>query len=318
MIGRMCFAIVLLGLSCLVLVNRTNAAEFEGITLGLVSPSWNTQLPSAVAQKAGFFTEQNVDVRSVTIGSGGAIMMALLASGQAQMVVAGAVAALRGISQGAPAVIVAGLVDKVDYTLVAAKGIRQISELRGKVIGSTGAGSFSEFAVIESLKRKGLTRDKDYTLLPVGGTAVRIAALRSGRVHAAPLSSGERITLEMDGYPVLMEIGEVIPEYPFLVVIATNEFVKSSPEKVVAFLRGLDRAIDLIKKDKDKAVALGKAFGLSGDPKIQRKFIEYVAKGFQLRLSMKNVASLLDVLGIKEPPERFFNDSLLNRALATK
>lgn len=115
-----------------------------------------------------------------------------------------------------------------------------------------------------------------------------------------------------------MEIGEVIPEYPFLVVIATNEFVKSSPEKVVAFLRALNRAMDLIKKDKDKAVALGKAFGLSGDPKIQRKFIEYVAKGFQIRLSMKNVASLLDVLGIKDPPERFFNDSLLNRALAIK
>ena len=36
---------------------RAGAAEFKGITMGLVSTSWNTQLPPAVAQQAGFDIE---------------------------------------------------------------------------------------------------------------------------------------------------------------------------------------------------------------------------------------------------------------------
>lgn len=74
-------------------------------------------------------------MRSVTIASGGPIMMALLSSGQAEMVIAGAVAMLRGIASGAPAVVVGGIVDKPDYALVGAKGMKSLSDLKGKVIG---------------------------------------------------------------------------------------------------------------------------------------------------------------------------------------
>ncbi len=162
------------------------ASEFRGITLGLVSTSWNTQLPPAVAERAGFFRGEGLEVRSITIASGGPVIMALLTSGQTDMVIAGAVAMLRGIASGAPAAIVGGIVDKPDYALVGAKGMKSLNDLKGKVVGSTGAGSFSEFAVAESLRRSGLMRDRDYTLIPVGGTAVRVAALATNKIQAAP------------------------------------------------------------------------------------------------------------------------------------
>jgi ABC-type nitrate/sulfonate/bicarbonate transport system substrate-binding protein len=215
-------------------------------------------------------------------------------------------------------VIVGGVFDKADYILMGAKGIKDLNGLRGKIIGTTGAGSFSEFAVVESLKRKaGLIRDKDYTILPVGGTAVRVAALQSGRIHAAPLSSGERVDLEAAGFPALMDVGKVIPEFPFLVVTATNDFAKSHPDKVVGFLRALDRATELIRKDRGKAVSLGKAHRLPGEPETQRKYLEHVADNFQLRLQKDNIDSLLKVLGINQAPEAFFDDSFLKRALNT-
>jgi ABC-type nitrate/sulfonate/bicarbonate transport system substrate-binding protein len=139
------------------------AAEFKGITLGLVSTSWDTQLAPVVAQQAGFFKQENLDVRNVTVTQGGAVMIALLTSGQAQMAITGAVSALQAISRGAPITIVSGVFDKAEYILMGAKGIHDLNGLRGKLIGSTGAGSFSEFAVVESLRRKGnLIRDKDY------------------------------------------------------------------------------------------------------------------------------------------------------------
>jgi len=292
--------------------------EFKGITMGLVSTSWNTQLPPAVAQQAGFFKEEGLEIRAVTVASGGPIMMALLSSGEADIVISGAVAILRGIASGAPAVIVGGQVDKPDYALVGAKGLKTVSDLKGKVIGSTGAGSFSEFAVTESLRRKGLLRDRDYTLLPVGGTAIRVAALQTGKIHAAPLSSAERIRVEEEGYPVLLEVGKTIPEYPFTVVAATKKYAGANAENLVGILLALDKAIGLIRKDKDRAVQLGKAYGLRGDLPTQRRALDYVADDFDIRLKKENLAALLNVLGIKKPPEDFFDETFLSRALSNR
>ena len=298
----------------LIALPSAQSAEFKGITLGLVSVSWNTQLPPAIAQKAGFFKDEGLDVRLVTIASGGPVMMALLASGEADMVISGAVAILRGIASGAPAVVVGSQLGKPDYTLMGAKGMRSLEELKGKVVGSTGAGSFSEFAVVESLRRKGMIRNRDYTLLPVGGTSVRIAALQAKKIDAAPLSSGERVRIEEEGFPVLLQIGKVLPEFPFTVLAATKKFAGSSPDKVSAMLRALDRAIRLIREDKDRAVQIGKAYGLRGDPTTQRKALEYVADDFEVALKRDQVAALLKVLNIKNSPEELFDESYLARS----
>ena len=86
----------------------SGAAEVQVVTVALVSTSWNTGLPTAVARGAGFFKEEGLEVRPVTLASSGPIMMALLMSGQADFVIAGAVAILRGIARGAPVVVVSG------------------------------------------------------------------------------------------------------------------------------------------------------------------------------------------------------------------
>jgi ABC-type nitrate/sulfonate/bicarbonate transport system substrate-binding protein len=78
----------------------SSAAEVHVITVALVSTSWNTGLPTAVARGAGFFKEEGLEVRPVTLASSAPIMMALLTSAQADLVIAGAVAILRGIARG--------------------------------------------------------------------------------------------------------------------------------------------------------------------------------------------------------------------------
>jgi ABC-type nitrate/sulfonate/bicarbonate transport system substrate-binding protein len=80
--------------------------------------SWNTGLPTAVARGAGFFKEEGLDVRPVTLSSSGPIMMALLMSGHADLVIAGAVAILRGIAQNAPVVVVSGHLNRMSYALM--------------------------------------------------------------------------------------------------------------------------------------------------------------------------------------------------------
>jgi ABC-type nitrate/sulfonate/bicarbonate transport system substrate-binding protein len=125
---RCCTFLLMKKIFCLILIalidlawRSSGAAELQAITVALVSPSWNTGLPTAVARGAGFFKEEGLDVRPVTLSSSGPIMMALLMSGQADFVIAGAVAILRGIARGAPVVVVGGHLNRMSYALMADK-----------------------------------------------------------------------------------------------------------------------------------------------------------------------------------------------------
>ena len=198
-------------------------------------------------------------------------MMALLMSGQAQMVIAGGVAILRGIAHGAPVVIIGGELSRMSYALMGAKGVKSVSDLKGKMVGITGIGGLGEFAVVESLKRNGLTKDRDYTLLNIeGGTTARMAALRAGKVQAVPLTPGQRVQAEKEGLPVILDTRDSLAEFPSTLVASTREFTAAHPEQAVGFLRALSKAMGFIRKNKDKAIELGKLQGMN----------RYRAKGY--------------------------------------
>jgi NitT/TauT family transport system substrate-binding protein len=273
-------------------------------------------LPVVVAQQAGYFKEEGLNVHSVTIASGGTLMVAILTSGHADLVVSGVAAIMRAIDRGAPVTVVAGFQNKIDFALIGSKRVAQLEDLRGKTVGVTSAGSFSEFAVLEALKRRGFVRDKDYTLIAAGSTHLRIGALKGGKVDAIPLSSGERHTLEDEGYPLLLEVGKVVPEIPLAVLVAGKQFAAKEPELVARFIRALGKSMQLIKSNKEKAIQLAVAAKLRGNPETQRKALDYFAQDLGVEIERENIIALLTALAIKGEPDRFFDRSYLSRAMA--
>lgn len=295
------------------------AADHPVLTVALVSTSWNTGLPTAVARGMGYFAEEGLEVRPVTLASSGPIMMALLMSGQAQMVIAGGVAILRGIARGAPVVIIGGHLSRMSYALMGAKGYRSVSDLKGRIVGITGIGGLGEFAVVESLKRNGLNKDRDYTLLNIeGGTTARMAALRAGKVQAVPLTPGQRVQAEKEGLPVLLDTRDSLAEFPSTVIASTREFTAAHPDQAVRFLRALSKGMDFIQKNKDKAIAMGKAQGLRGDLAVERKALDYYADDLEIKLTPSNVAALLKIVDSSEPAAKYFDGSYLNQALGKR
>ena len=311
-------------LSFVILISVTihdfsRAAELQILTVALVSPSWNTNLPTAVARGAGFFKEEGLEVRPVILSSSGPIMMALLMSGQTDLVIAGAVAILRGISRGAPVVGVSGYLNRISYALMSAKGLKTVADLKGKTIGITGIGGMGEFTVVEALRRNGLVKDRDFTVLNIeGGPVARIAALKTGKVQAVPLTSGQRVQAESDGFTLLLDTREALPELPSTIVASTRDFASAHPDRVVRFLRALAKAMDLIRRDKDKAIALGKAQGLRGDIAIERKALDYYAQDLDIRLQKENIVALLKQIDVAESPQKYFDDSYLTRAIGVR
>jgi ABC-type nitrate/sulfonate/bicarbonate transport system substrate-binding protein len=295
-----------------------DAANSQLVTVTLVSPSWNTGLPTAVARGAGLFRDENLEVRPVTLSSSGPIMMALMMSGQTDLVISGATAIFRGIARGAPVIAVSGHHSRMNYALISVGTVRTISDLKGKAIGITGFGGMGEFAVVESLKRQGLVKDRDYTVLNIeGGAAARMAALKAGKVHAVPVTPGQRFAAEKEGFKVVLDVRDALSEIPSNIVTSTKEFAASHGDIVVRFLRALAKSTELIRRDKDKAIALAKANGLRGDAAIERKALDYYADDLDLRLKKEQVAVYLKLLDVTEPPEKFFDDSFLTRAIGS-
>jgi len=233
--------------------------------------------------------------------------------------VAGAVAILRGIAHGAPVVGVAGYLNRISYSLMGAKGLRTVADLKGKTIGITGIGGMGEFTVVEALRRNGLVKDRDFTVLNIeGGPAARIAALKSGKVNAVPLTWGQRVQTEKDGYVLLLDTREALPELPSTIVASTRQFANSQPERIVKFLKAVGKAMDLIRRDKDKATAIGKAQGLRGDVAFERKALDYYVQDLDIRLGRENIAALLKQIDISEPPQKYFDEAYLTRAIGVR
>ena len=158
--------------------------------------------------------------------------------------------------------------------------------LKGKAIGITCIGGIGEFAVVESLKRNGLIKDRDFSLLNIeSGPASRMAALKAGKVHAVPLTPGQRVQAERDGFTVLLDVRDSLAELPSNIVASTKEFAKSNPDKTSRFLRALARAMDLIRQDKDKAITLGRASGLREDAAIERKALDYYVQDLEIGIT---------------------------------
>jgi taurine transport system substrate-binding protein len=313
--SRALAALVLLFVSCVTIASEARAAEFKGATLGMPAPSWSTRLPVAVAEEAGFFKAENIEVRAV-VASGGPLMMALLLSGHAEMVMSGANAVAQAISRNAPISIVGGVRNRMDYALIGSKGYKSLKDLKGKFIGVTGVGSLGEFVTLESLRRSGLVRDRDYTVVYIeGGPAARMAALRTGRVVAVPLTPGQRVVMTEEGFPVLLEIGDVLPELPSTVLVATKQFINANPNTLVKILRALGKSMDLIRADKDKAVQMGQAYGLRGEAALERKALNFYADDFDVRLKRESVAAVLNSLKLKGPIDEYFNDTFVSRAV---
>ena len=162
------------------------AAAAKTINVAYPSPSWNTSLPVSMAKEFGLFTAEGLEVQPVYV-RGGPVVMAALLGGDADFAVIAGVTAVTSIQRGADIVIVGGHTAYIDQVLIGAKGVTRLSELKGKVVGVTGSGGVTEFATVEALARKGLLRDKDYTILYSGNSPARVNALENGLIQAGGL-----------------------------------------------------------------------------------------------------------------------------------
>jgi ABC-type nitrate/sulfonate/bicarbonate transport system substrate-binding protein len=309
--------------SCLILsaVFWSARVSAKNVTFAYNTPTLSGTLPVVVAQDFGFFAAEGLEVKTVFIRGGPTAMAALVGGGVDYTFVAG-VAAVRAIAQNAPMIIVSGMQPYMDYTLIGAKGLSTVNDLRGKVVGVTGPGGVAEFAAVEGLAKKGLVRDRDYKILyGVGNSPARAQALEIGKIQASPFSFLERLELEKKGFPTIFDIGEAIPGFPFVVIASGKQKIDNDPEGIVALLRAINRSLDFLKKSREKVAEAVISKNTFGDPTMVRRVINQFADLYSTSISRKDIDALINATRIEAEakklggPEKFFTQQFLTKAL---
>jgi len=193
--------------------------------------------------------------------------------------------------------------------------------LKGKVLGVTGAGAFSDFAMRTFLRRRGIDPEKDVTLRAIGGSALRAAALEKGVVAAAPFAPEDTVRLTRLGFPMIANLSDTL-DIPQGVVATRQEVLEKYPEMSKRFLKALILGMQFVKTNKVESIKAGYASGLQGEPEIVNQAYDLYTptlssdlsvnlQGMQFMLDEDKRSNLVDA---KFTLDRVINDRLLKKA----
>jgi ABC-type nitrate/sulfonate/bicarbonate transport system substrate-binding protein len=301
--------------------SSAHAQEKKNLRIVFVSLSWNNQLPIRAAIAKGFFKDQGLTLEPILV-RGGPIAITALISGNVDFAsVGGAQAPIRSNARGLDLHIIASLSNYTNYTLLGSKDAKSVEELRGKIVGVTGAGAFSDFAIRIYLKRHNLDPDKDVTLRAIGGTALRAIALEKGIIAAAPFSAEDTIRLLDKGFPMIVNLNEAL-KIPQSVFVTRGEMLQKYPETTKRFLKAVILGMQFARYNKQEAIKTGYASGLQGDLDVVNRSYDLFSPGYAADLSVAQdgIQIMLDediragVVDRKFTLDRVINDRILKQA----
>jgi len=238
------------------LIFSAEAGAQEKLRVGLGSISLQSGLVH-IAKDRGLFAKYGLTVESIYI-PGGSTNVQVLVSGNLDLSQLSGAPGVAANLEGADIVYFAGLLDKLNYQLIARTDIKSIEQLKGKKFAVSRYGSSADFGMRAMLKRVGVDPVKEATILQIGDEPARIAAITSGNVDGtvvnAPFSSeAERLKLNVLADSVKMNI-------PFFNtgLLGSRRFLEKQDAKVMNFLRAYLESIRILKTERDYSVkALG-------------------------------------------------------------
>src|SRR5215468_8670735 len=278
-------SIVLILVLFLLSPSLPSGQEKKTLRIVFVSLSWNNQLPFRVAIAKGFFKDQGLTVEPIFVRGGPTALAALISGDVDYASVGGAQVPIRSRAKGLDIHIIASQSNYTNYTLLGSKEARTVEELRGKIIGVTGAGAFSDFAIRIYLKRNNLDPDKDATLRAIGGTALRALALEKGVIAAAPFSAEDTVRLLDKGFPMIVNLNEAL-RIPQSVFVTRGEVLQKYPETTKRFLKAVILGVQFARYNKQEAIKIGYAAGLKGEPDVVNRAYDLFSPGYAADLSI--------------------------------
>ncbi len=176
-------AIVALAL-CLAAPASASAAD-TALTVGKANATSDAIIPVNVGDKLGIFKKHGLDLTITDFGGGGKMAQAMAAG--AIDIGDGAGTEMAFVAKGAPMIAVCESTTNAPFLGVGVpwdSPVKSLADLKGKIIGVSSTGSFSDWSGHELARSQGWGENGVKTVAIGGGTGPALAALRTHLVDA--------------------------------------------------------------------------------------------------------------------------------------
>ena len=214
----------------------TSDGDLPKVTVAVLGPG-SLQWLHAVARDQGFYAEHGVEVEDVQVQNSSALVQAV-ASGSANAGIALGDNVIRAVDDGAPVIIVGGLIQKTALRLYGAPGVTCPVDVEGTQVtaGAVEGGTYD--LMLYMLQQEGVDTS---TLTPVAiaNSRDRVVAMENGQVQGALLIPPFDTIAEEAGAVFLGWLDEYWLETP---AIVNTDWAQENPEAAAGWTRGLAEA----------------------------------------------------------------------------
>jgi NitT/TauT family transport system substrate-binding protein len=249
------------------------AAASSGKLQTSFSEIYEGQIPVWVTQDAGIFKQNGLDVDQTYIASSNVI--AAVISGQVAIAQGGGSEALSAAASGADLEVIGNLVPVYPYILYVSKDINAVADLKGKKIGVSSHGSASDIATRVALKKVGLDPDKDVSIITVGSSTNRTAALQSGAIQGGMDQPPSAYDLEKQGLHPLFDMASLKAPTVNNGVIVQRSWLASHKDVAQKYIDSLVQGIARSKADRPFAAQTLAKYMKLDDKDAAKRSVDY-------------------------------------------
>jgi ABC-type nitrate/sulfonate/bicarbonate transport system substrate-binding protein len=276
--------------------------------LGVQSARVMSQSMPWIAEETGIFRKYNLEFPLVYIGTSPLATAAML-GGDAQLMIDGGVGVVRTVAGGNnDLVFIAGIKNHLTQSILAKPEIKRLEDLRGKKIGVTRIGATTHYFAVQVFKRRNMEAGRDYQMIQTGGAPEMLAALLSGSIDAATMSSPWDARALSQGYGYVVYGPDLRIPQVAVALITRRSFIAQNPALIGRFMRAMAEAAKILHSEKEVVFkVLAKYLRIDDRNVLDQAYnAEIKALEPRMELRMEAVQAILDDVAATDPRARKF------------
>jgi NitT/TauT family transport system substrate-binding protein len=236
---------------CLFQCDPGSAAEVGGkpekteVTVTYVQPS-GVFTPVYVAYEAGLFKKYGLNAKLQLVNP--QVSAQAVVSGEADFYTEGS-DLINARLQGGPVKYFGATLQQFVFQMWAAKEINTIQQLKGKTHAATTPRAALDIATREAFKKNGLAPDKDVKIMYVQSIPAVLTSIISGKTSGGTLSAPNNLKARDAGMNMVADVGKLNIPGLQMAYGATENYIKTNPNTIYAFLKAIAEAVMICRKD---------------------------------------------------------------------
>jgi NitT/TauT family transport system substrate-binding protein len=268
-----------------------------------------------IPYEAGIFRRHGLDVELLYVAGGGRAAQ-VVQSGEVPIGLFTGGAVINSNLAGGDLAAIASSMNVMTFVVMARPEIKRGEDLKGKKVGISRFGSATDFGLRYAEEQWPVKRQRDFTVIQMGGVSDVYGALRAGALDAGVVNAELAILARRDGYRELIDIAKMGINFPTSSVVTTRSYIKRNENTVRKFVRGFVEGVHFGKTQRAPAINIMKKYLRSSDAAMFDELYEmYILRNIPRipRPSPEALKTVLDQMAETDPrvanlkPEQFID-----------